>query len=114
MEERLAATARAHLEILASGSDIAVMNAHKVLFSDESFRRKLLQNRSRYIELVEIALSSSRGPDATPASCREAAIAFTGLVHAFHMEIMENQAIGDTAALSERLAALFMGGFARS
>lgn len=127
LQAKLKIIAKGHLTLFKSRRDLAWLNVHETIMQDPAFQKVLLEFRSRYMELVVSILAGSRSAletaggrcdqvstNGSAKNLREAAIAFIGLVNGFNIEMVIGRGDPDLSALSERIADLFLNGFANS
>jgi AcrR family transcriptional regulator len=111
LEEKLTRVAREHLSLFESKKELASLNVHELINTDETFKEKMLAHRARYVNLIAAGLAQNASGARTADACREAAIAFTGLLHVFQFELIHDIEDLDAQGLPERLTALFLHGF---
>lgn len=113
---RLVLVAGEHLSFFASGKETAGLNILNAVRSDADLEKKMLTYRDRYVKLIATALANSaemRALAEPPSAeyCRDAAVAFTGLLHGFMIEIKHGDRHPDEQKLPQRMVALFLQGF---
>ncbi len=115
LEERLARAVREHLRLLESKRDFAALNVQEIIFSDQGMREKFVGFQRAHVGLIAASLKSAPEYSAAdPAWLDDAALGFSGLLHAFQMEMMQTPTqprrpgLDDT--LPERLVSLFLRG----